>query len=434
MAELIERVDDLPDVPEELRAANIDVTEDEIEEYIKGLDSLCLLEASQLKREIDNNLRQWQMCKQALDEIAEKKPDDDDLNKEVLRSNILQSVNVDSPDTFNAEYERNVGYLTKISDKLLQIIDKDRDKVDSTVFMTNEMLTIMKKRRDSLKPEMLNYQRELKTADMIISTFEDRLIGGYDNRHFLFERFQSYLAAHRKELSKSFRSEAKTVLYNQKTRAIKDLCTQFSETTVAKFMDRLRDAFDDDSGLILAFTSFLVKQLDNGKKNGTDSQAKLLILDLVDIYNGIYDVPNVDENDYLDDLWETCGAYGRMYLSTEKLQLKVGRTVVTGSTFGLVLPRFMNQSDIPDEIAPKDIEVPGETGDIQEEEGPDTSLWPCDNRDPNEIDNDLATYGNVESVEFAEEHSENLYILGGVDVVPGWQDKLDPSLRNTPEE
>lgn len=302
-------------LPEEMKAPNIDISDEEFEEYLKSLDDLCLLEASTLKRNIDDAIRQWNLCQAALNSMNSDEIDSK-LNRSIMEANVLESVNVNTAEEFATDYEKSVNRLQQVSDKLLGIIDAHKDELDSTVFMTNQMLTIIKKKIATLDKASLNYAHDLKAAETIKKSFENRLIGGNENLAFLSDKLDNYLITHRKEISRSFRSEAKLVRENQKTKAIKALCRQFSENSIARFIYKLNEAFAENSATIFVFINFIAYMLKNGRDSGQDTYAKLLILDLVDMYNGIYDVPNRSSVDYLNDLDFMCsiiGAYNRIH-------------------------------------------------------------------------------------------------------------------------
>lgn len=291
-------------LPDEQTLPRIDVSDEEFAEYLNSLDELTLLEASSLKRNVDDVIRQWMLCKETLNRI-DKASADDKLNKSIVSANVLSSVDVDTREKFDADYESNINRLNQIAEKLLGIIDAHKDEVDSTVFMTKQMIAILSKKIKTLSPEEPNYERELKIGNLILDTFNDRLTGSRNNINWIGEKIIHYMRTHRKEISKSLREEMKLVLNDEKTRAIKDLCRQFSEETISKATFWLIQIFNDRVDHLIIFTNYLAHLLKHGKVSGEDSYGKLVVLDLLDIYNKIYDVPDYSVDDYMEYFYNT---------------------------------------------------------------------------------------------------------------------------------
>lgn len=293
-------------LPEEEKLPDIDITDEEFAEYINSLDDLTLLEASSLKRSVDETIRQWKLCKESLNSLSVADDADKKLSNSIAEANIFESMGVDTRDEFNTEYEKNIGRLEEIAAKLLAIIEEHKDEVDSTTYMTQQMITILKRRLgSSVEPNSEPfYDREKKTGELILKTFEYRLTGSKEIIDYLSQKIVPWLRSHRKEVSKSLREETKLLLEGCKTRAIKDLCRQFSENTIAKFMYHLRESLDDCAELVIIFTNFLAHMLKHGKNSGTDSYGKILVLDFTDMYNGIYDIPDWSIQEYLDLFYE----------------------------------------------------------------------------------------------------------------------------------
>lgn len=290
-------------LPEEDKLPNIYITNEEFETYMKSLDELTLLEASTLKRSVDETIQQWKLCKQALDKLGSESVDEK-LNNTIVEANILKSIDLDTKEDFIQDYGRNISRLDRIAEKLLAIIEEHKDEVDSTKYMTEQMITILNRRLGALNKEDPNYEYELKAGTTIRKTFEYRLKGSQDIIKHLATKMVSYVNTHRKEISKSIREETRLITSGVKTRAIKDLCHQFSENTIAKFMYYLRENMNDSAELVIIFTNFLAHLLKYGKSKGEDSYIKILILDFVDIYNGIYDIPNYNPSEYMEFFYE----------------------------------------------------------------------------------------------------------------------------------
>ena len=286
-------------LPDEQTLPTIDIPDEEFDEYINSLDELTLLEASSLKREVDNAIRQWKLCRDTLSNL-DNPAVNDKLNSSIREANLLETVNVDTREKFESDYETNINRLEKIAEKLLAIIDEHKDEIDSTVYMTQQMIVILTKRLKALPKDDPNYELELKVGNRILDSFTDRLTGSRETINWIGEKLIHYIRTHRKEISKSLREETKLVLHNERTKAIKDLGRQFSENSIAKAMYYLSNIFNDRVDQVIIFTNFLAHVLRHGKDSGDDSYAKLVILDLIDIYNGIYDVPDYSRDEYLE--------------------------------------------------------------------------------------------------------------------------------------
>lgn len=177
-------------LPEEEKLPDIDITDEEFAEYINSLDDLTLLEASSLKRSVDETIRQWKLCKESLNSLSVADDADKKLSNSIAEANIFESMGVDTRDEFNTEYEKNIGRLEEIAAKLLAIIEEHKDEVDSTTYMTQQMITILKRRlSSSVEPNSEPfYDREKKTGELILKTFEYRLTGSKEIIVYLGQR------------------------------------------------------------------------------------------------------------------------------------------------------------------------------------------------------------------------------------------------------
>lgn len=331
-------------LPEEEKIPNIDVSDEDFEEYLKSLDELTLLEASSLKRSVDETIQQWKLCNEALANIGSASADKK-LNNTIVEANILETVSVDTREEFAADYEKNINRLNAISDKLLTIIDEHKDEVNSTTYMTQQMIAILKRRMKALNEKEPNYEYELATGVMILKTFEYRLEGSMKIIDYLEQKLIPYLRNHRKEIARSMREETKLILNSTKTRAIKDLCRQFSEDTVAKFMYYLREELNDSAELVMVFTNFLAHLLKHGKSGGSDSYIKILILDFVDIYNGIYDIPDWSSSEYMDYFYEHITDPFSDYMSQKYSGSKYSHIISETSDCGVTPPMVQPAED-----------------------------------------------------------------------------------------
>lgn len=322
-------MDQQPNILESLKS--IDVSDGDLEAYLKSLDNLTLLEASSMKREIDGQVHEWEACKGAIDNLDTLV--DDNGNKVIVKANLLQSIGIDSEEEFIKDYERTHKRYEAIQEKLLDIINSYKDQIDSSKFMTDQMLIIVRKNIANLSHEHPNYDYIMRALKNVERLFVDRLEGSHNIHQRLYKKLVSYCNTHGKEISRSFSGEAKQIAEDRKTNAIKVLCNKFSPGLINQFTAGLYKIFND-ANMVHLFILFLAHVLKNDTDdNREDELVKIFILDVNDNLTGSYDIPQ--EKPYTEIIADLFSTYLSEYLQKKKLHLTYKGKAITTSNFGL---------------------------------------------------------------------------------------------------
>jgi hypothetical protein len=207
---------------------------------------------------------------------------DDEVNRELMKINAMEENDfLESIDDFESNYDTNLGKLEKISSKLISIVNSHKDEMDSTKFLTDEMIHLMEGKFNKLDPEGLNYEYNKAKMETVINAFKNRR-----NLEYLDYKLGIYLKTSKDNIRRDFRN----CNGNNRAKFLNDLARYFSEDILYALYERLMCAFGDDAKAVYLMMGFLAKVMNTEKKTSKDIWAKVLILNLADIYNNIFDI------------------------------------------------------------------------------------------------------------------------------------------------
>lgn len=313
----------------------------EIDEYLKKLEDLSFLEAVSYKKKIDAEIARWKSCKSMLKAITDLKLDDT-TNRELMKINAMEDYNfTESIEDFESHYEENLDKLIKISMKLVEMINSHKHEMDSTRFLTDEMIHLMQVKLDKLDTTALNYEYNKLRMETVINAFQNRR-----DMSFMQYKLETYLRTSKANIKREFRDNEKAINNNRRTKVINDLIRFFNEDIAYAIYERLMYAFNDDIYATYLMMCLLAKIMNAEKKTSKDVWAKVFALNLSDIYNNIFDIDILSdgEDSYLTKVNKVFYPIIKDFLKTQKLPKLNNR-----SAFGLKTPNKKMVETIPSE-------------------------------------------------------------------------------------
>lgn len=301
----------------------------DISEYLTKLEDLSFLEAVSYKKKIDAEIARWKSCKSTLDMVAELELDDN-INRELMRINAVEHYQFSKTvEDFESHYLENVGKLDQISAKLVAIINHHKHEMDSTKFLTDEMIHLMKNKINKLDPENLNYTYNKTRMETVVNAFENR-----KDIEYLVRKLTTYLKTNHGTIKKYLRDDAK-ILNNvrsggKRTKIINDLLRFFNESIVNAMFVELQLAFDDDLLAVYLMMGFIAKIMNTERKTAQDIWGKVFALNLSDINNDIFDIEEEEETPYTDKITDVIYPILEEYLKPFRKTVKLSRTTRFG--------------------------------------------------------------------------------------------------------
>lgn len=264
----------------------IDVTEDldkDLQELLDSIDSMPYIEIGGLKQKTENDVIQLQNVKQFVDTVKEI---DDPTTRKIAEANILDTVKLQTEiDDFNTSYEEDMKkfgiIIDKCTAKLNEIPEEERNK---TSFLSNSMVESLKYRINKIDPNNLNYDYIVKKYNEVIHAFEYRM-----DHTYLIDRAKSFMSN-----KKNLKTIKKYLSDNEYAKKVmKPLSVTIRTEIVKDAMEELLDITDSEKSTIL-FIIFLSKIMEKEKRSGKDSYVKVMILNLADLHNKVFDLSDPD--------------------------------------------------------------------------------------------------------------------------------------------
>ena len=298
----------------------------DISEYLKKLETLSFLEAVSYKKKVDAEIARWKSCKSMLKAISDLRLDDS-VNRELMKINAMENYEfTESLEDFENHYEENLDKLNQIATKLIEIVNSHKHEMDSTQFLTNEMCHLMEGKLAKLDPSDMNYEYTKARMETVLLAFKNR-----QDVSYLENKLKSYLQSNKSNIRKDFKDNAGAIHNNQRTKVIKDLIRFFNEDIVYSLYERLMSAFHDNVSAVYVMMGFIAKVMNREKKSSNDVWAKVFVLNLSDIYNGIYDIELVNTEYFMTRVNRVFYPQLKKFVNDNKLTNKLSY----GVTFGL---------------------------------------------------------------------------------------------------
>lgn len=271
---------------------------DDLDQYIKKIDSMTMLEAISLKNSIAKELNRLESCHtmvKAVDDLRQnfdivspdktptmmdRKSAGTDVDKQILTANYLDEYGyTESADEFAKLYDTYKPKLEELSNALTVHINECEPNAASTKYMTEDFLQIINKRLNNLHPSDKNYDYLYKSLGTLKDAFENRTdIKFLNNKMRLFVQNKTHMKNLAKAMNGTFSGIAAKLNKN------------FATKTMSSFINAMHDCFDGDLYNILPLLYFLNYVCTSESKNNGDAWVKVFVLNVSDIRKGIWDL------------------------------------------------------------------------------------------------------------------------------------------------
>lgn len=265
----------------------------DIDEYLKKIEDLSFIECASNLREVNTTIFSIQNLKSMLDGFNENSGNEEDsVGKEVALNNIVEQSMEESglnAKDFYENYDHNLEVLEALKKALTEKVEAAKAH-RSAKYINDEMISVLEKRID-----------RLVNSDNI-------------NKDYLLKRFNHVLEAFKNRTDwKWLHSKACNIVANKRTcrafvkmvqsfsiESLKGLC-KFSSLEELKSVEYNIAILTSDIFITQCIMVVLNKIALSEEKSGYDTYVKTLILNLLDVKSGIFDLCE-DPNDYLNRL------------------------------------------------------------------------------------------------------------------------------------
>ena len=258
----------------------------DMNEFLASLETLSFMEVVTYRSKILEEIDRWKSCRAALDAIQALQADDK-LMKALRSENTLSEYDFKDLNKFNAQYETNLGHLMTVGQKLNEIIKTHGTEMNSSDFMTHQMIDLIQKKIQRIPENQPNRGLEIKRLQVFSDALAHR-----SNFKFIFDKIDQNEERNSKALRKVMRNDLTLLYVNRKTKTIKELCRAYSEDMIYKLVEILRKTFSNHD-LCVYVMLWHLNQLRTKSVEG-EAWVKVFVLNLTDIYNGIYDIQPAD--------------------------------------------------------------------------------------------------------------------------------------------
>lgn len=253
------------------------VSEYELEgtdEIIKGIPSLNYLKLTNLKHDMQKQLEMLESSKSLMDTL-ESMGASDELGKKVAIANILGDKEYKNDiKIFVETYEANKNKMTAVIDAINLEMKKYDDIQKGTKFYTELYISNLEEVMAKLASSTKNIESFIYTLD----AFKNRT--GID---FIKAYSKGYIVCN-----------IKMDVIKKRDKCVKlylDAFSQlFTNEQIKMFEDYISEKFEKNDRVITTFMTDLGKMINKEKQTGKYNYVKVLVMNIVDIVNGIYDL------------------------------------------------------------------------------------------------------------------------------------------------
>lgn len=278
----------------------------DLDAYIEKIGSMTMLEAISLKNSVSRELNRLESCHTMVKAVSELRDNFDfvepgkeptamdrrnagtDVDRSVLTTNYLDQYGYnENIDEFNQLYTDYQPKLQDLIDKLNAHIDECSPKAASTKYMTNDFLHIINKRINNLSETETNYAHLSKSLVNLKNAFENRTsVEWLENKMNTFVKNKNHL----KDVSRALTGTMSDVASK--------LNTKFADKTMHNFVFFINQLWEGNYNKTLSFLYFLNYVCANEADSNLDAWVKVMLLNVSDMTNDIWDLDEIAENDY----------------------------------------------------------------------------------------------------------------------------------------
>lgn len=278
------------------------------------VEHLTVLETAQSLEQLRKALRpRFSTCYEMLNTImADEKIEP--RNKKIVYANIIKYYGfTDNYSLWIDKYENVwLPYMDALDKELQEKLNNNKERLNSSKYMSEDWISILQRQKGVLETydeeDHPNLSFELKRYDTMINIIENRTSIDY-----LKSQFDTFLKSKGKDIKKTLLADAPNFDTKKRTKVTNELIKAYSARTTVKAIHILQLIFADygndepsydakdiknyNPDMVYVFMMYLNRIAALGEKDGKFTWAKVLILNLADMYNQIYDYE--EPKDYL---------------------------------------------------------------------------------------------------------------------------------------
>lgn len=278
----------------------------DLDSYIEKIETMTMLESISLKNSVSKELNRLESCHTMVKAVSELRDNFDfvepgkeptamdrrnagtDVDKTLLTTNYLDQYGYkENIDEFNQLYTDYQPKLQELIDKLNEHIDQCSPKAASTKYMTNDFLHIINKRINSLSETETNYDHLSKSLVNLKNCFENRTsIKWLENKLNTFVKNKNHL----KDVSRALTGTMSDVASK--------LNSKFALKTMHNFVFFINQLWEGNYNKTLSLLYFLNYVCAHEADSNLDAWVKVMLLNVSDMTNDIWDIDEVEENEY----------------------------------------------------------------------------------------------------------------------------------------
>lgn len=282
----------------------------DLDEYINNIGQMTLFESISLKNSVAKELNRLESCHSMIKAVNDLRDNFDyvepgkepsamdrrnagtNVDRSVMKANYLDEYGFkESEAEFNDIYTQYQPKLQNLIDKLNAHIKELSPQASSTRYMTNDFLHIINKHINNLATNNVNYNREHNKLLNLRDCFEKRTsLDWLVNKLDIFVKNTNHL----KDINRAFSGTMSDIAPK--------LNAKFATKTMHNFVFFINSLWEGNYTMSLSFMYFLNYICAHEADSNLDAWVKVLLLNVSDMTNDIWDIDEVDEDTYAIDV------------------------------------------------------------------------------------------------------------------------------------
>jgi len=260
----------------------------DIDEMLNSVSSLNYIEAARIKQKVLKEYENFKMAKNLLDAINGMDKIDP-LNKKIASENVLESTEYkEDAQKFLAEYENNI----KRFDSIISALDSRMKTFDlipkTSKFLDDQMIDSLNKRiKEFTDKGVIPNSAIMLNLQIIKHIYEHRddlsFIQGKSNIEYMITKYRKLLKNHYDDEMKKVKNEFLRI---------------FNAKQMDTFEKKILELANNQENTANLFMLHLYKIIIAEKADGKYNWVKVLIMNVIDIEAGIYDLDTPKEEYY----------------------------------------------------------------------------------------------------------------------------------------
>lgn len=296
-------------IEESLKETIMDVDHSEVhslfdvDNIIEDIHGLTYVELIKMRKDINYQIRSLDSARtlyQSLDNINDMIGSFNTTmgNAEKIKTmNILKKMGVDkqSRDIFSKQLEQNIADVQRIYEVIQKELEKYHDVTVTSKFISDQCILVLEKKKKMIQEKPID-GRDIWVKHMELNSY-DMQIWLHANRNDIPVLFISNVIAQNKRALKKMKQYTKGMYKKIFDRVKIGLMNYYSKVSLGIFQSECEKIFDNKESVTRLFI-FIFNVIDNPQFNVEYNSNKLicslLISNMVDIRNGIYNLGNIE--------------------------------------------------------------------------------------------------------------------------------------------